>query len=136
MRGVDIVIVSYGEITANFAKVYFHDMSEKILEEHGGRWIIFSVDDSQVIAGTVAFKGKERVAWTMHAGLVVPITEIIIHDLYIIELLNAHRETLEKTFGKNLVNLREKFSIYPNYKKLYKIEGENNEASTNSTNNE
>jgi hypothetical protein len=55
----------------------------------------------------------------MHQGLVMPITEVMIHDLYIMEIMKEHREPLEKSFGKNLIDLRQKFAIYPDFKKHY-----------------
>lgn len=55
----------------------------------------------------------------MHQGLVMPITEVMIHDLYIMEIMEKHRELLEESFGKNLIELRKKFSIYQDLKKHY-----------------
>lgn len=49
----------------------------------------------------------------------MPITEVMIHDLYIVEMLRAHRDVLEATFGKDLIELRNKFSIHPDHKKHY-----------------
>lgn len=118
-RGVNISIISYGDINAKYANVYPHDMSEEITAEYGGRWIVFSADDSQVVAGAVSLGNESRAAWTQHQGLVMPITEVMIHDLYIAEILKAHRDILEETFGKNLTELRNKFAIYPDRKKHY-----------------
>ena len=118
-RGVTISIVSYGEICAAFAQVYPHDMSDQITAEYGGRWIVLSADDDQVVAGTVSMGDESRAAWTKHQGLVMPITEVVIHDLYIAEMLNAHRDILEETFGKNLLELRKKFLVHPDNKKHY-----------------
>lgn len=118
-RGVNVTIIAYGEIIADYANVYLHDMSNEITSEYGGRWIVFSADDEQVVAGTVSMEDESRAAWTMHQGLVMPITEVVIHDLYIAEILKAHRDILEDTFGKDLIELRKKFSIYPDNKKHY-----------------
>lgn len=118
-RGVNICIISYGDIRADYAKIYPHDMSEEITSEYGGRWIVFSSDDSQVVAGAVSLGDESRAAWTQHQGLVMPITEVMIHDLYIAEMLKEHRDILEKTFGKDLIELRKKFAIYPDNKKHY-----------------
>ena len=49
----------------------------------------------------------------------MPITEVVIHDLYIAEILKEHRDVLEKSFGKNLIDLRNKFAIHPDHKKHY-----------------
>ena len=118
-RGVCITVVAYGTITSDFAKIYTHDMGREITDEYGGRWIVFSSDDSNVLAGIVSLGENSRAAWTQHQGLVMPITEVIIHDLYILEIMEKHRLLLEESFGKNLVALRRKFSLYPDYKKHY-----------------
>ena len=119
-RGVKIQIVAYGEITAPFADVYQHDQSNEITEEYGGRWLVFSVDDRQIVAGTVSFGDKNQAAWTMHPGLVMPITEVIIHDLYIAEMLKDHREILEASYGPNLQSLRDKFQMKMDFLIPYK----------------
>jgi len=118
-RGVNVTVIAYGEIVSDFANVYLHYMGDEITEEYGGRWIVISGDDSEVVAGIVSLGDDSRAAWTMHVGLVMPITEVMIHDLYLMEIMEKHRELLEESFGKNLVHLRRKFSIYPDFKKHY-----------------
>ncbi|MCM2982405.1 TrmB family transcriptional regulator [Niallia circulans] len=118
-RGVTITIIAYGEIVSDFANIYRHDMSQEITEEYGGRWLVFSGDDQEVLAGIISLGKESRAAWTMHVGLVMPITEVMIHDLYLMEILEKHRDILENSFGKNLIDLRRKFSIYPDFKKHY-----------------
>ncbi|MFS0823174.1 TrmB family transcriptional regulator [Bacillus sp. 1P02SD] len=118
-RGVNVTIIAYGEISSDFANVYLHYMGDKITEEYGGRWLVMSGDDSEVVAGIVSLDKDSRAAWSRHVGLVMPITEVMIHDLYIMEMMEEHREVLEESFGKNLINLRRKFSIHPDFKKHY-----------------
>jgi HTH-type transcriptional regulator, sugar sensing transcriptional regulator len=118
-RGVNVTIITYGKIDSDFANVYHHYMGDKITEEYGGRWIVISGDDSEVVAGIVSLSEDSRAAWTMHVGLVMPITEFMIHDLYLMEIMEKHRDLLEESFGKNLVNLRQKFSLHPDFKKHY-----------------
>ncbi|GGN94633.1 TrmB family transcriptional regulator [Saccharibacillus kuerlensis] len=113
-RGLDVLLVVYGELDFDFAQVYPHDSSEEITQEYGGRWIVVSADDREVVAGIVSLGADSRAAWTMHPGLVIPITEVIVHDLYIYELMQAHRETLEATFGPNLIELRKRYNAGPN----------------------
>lgn len=114
-----IQIVAYGDIGFDFAEVRRHDLSEKITAEYEGRWLVLSVDDSEVVAGIVSQGDESRAAWSCHPGLVMPITEVVIHDLYIMEMLDSFRPQLEKKFGKNLIKLRRKFSIAPNGIKNY-----------------
>lgn len=118
-KGVTVTIIAYGEIESDFAHLYHHDMSREITEEYEGRWIVFSGDDAEVVAGIVSLDKESRAAWTMHMGLVMPITEVMIHDLYLMEMMKKHREVLEESFGKNLMDLRRKFSIHPDFKKHY-----------------
>ncbi|MDE5054523.1 TrmB family transcriptional regulator [Niallia taxi] len=118
-RGVNVTIIAYGEIVSDFANVYLHYMGDAITDEYGGRWIVISGDDSEVVAGIVSLGDDSRAAWTMHVGLVMPITEVMIHDLYLMEIMAKHRELLEESFGKNLTQLRRKFSIHPDFKKHY-----------------
>ncbi len=90
--------------------MYRHEPgAEQITREYGGRWVILSVDDAEIVAGIVSLEKESRAAWSRHPGLVMPITEQIKHDLYIAELLVTHRETLEASFGPGLVRLRERF---------------------------
>ena len=110
-RGVEIIIVSYGKVDYDFATVHPHDSSEAITGEYGGRWVVLSVDDREVVAGTVSLGEDSRAAWTMHPGLVIPITEIIVHDLYIMEILDKHREIIEKSFGPDLIDLRKRYNL-------------------------
>lgn len=109
-RGVEVIVVSYGDPDYPFARIYPHEPgADRITDEYGGRWVILSVDAAEVVAGIVSLGDESRAAWSRHPGLVMPITQQITHDLYITELLSAHRETLEATFGPGLVRLRERF---------------------------
>lgn len=118
-RGVSIIVVGYGEIDAPYAFVYPHDISDEITYEYGGRWVVFSVDDSEVVAGVISQGKDSKAAWTGHGGLVMPITEVIIHDLYLAELLLTHREILEEEYGQGLHKLRQKFLLHPDGAKHY-----------------
>lgn len=116
-RGVQILVISYGEIQADYAEVYPHDASDEITAEYGARWIILSADDKQVVTGTVSLGEDDLAAWTAHPGLTMPVSEVIIHDLYIAEIMKTHREVLEAAYGKNLSHLRRKFAPAANWRK-------------------
>jgi sugar-specific transcriptional regulator TrmB len=110
-RGVEVMIVAYDDPGFDFGKVYLHEPgADEIVAEHGGRWIILSADAREVVAGIVSLGEGSRAAWTSHPGLAMPITEEIKHDIYLAELLDAHREALEATFGPSLIALRKRFS--------------------------
>ena len=110
-RGVQVLVVAYGDPGYEaFATVYPHEPGpEQIAREYGGRWVVLSADGGEVVTGSVYPAETSRAAWSSHPGMVVPITEQIKHDLYIAEMLAAHREALEESFGPSLERLREKF---------------------------
>jgi HTH-type transcriptional regulator, sugar sensing transcriptional regulator len=118
-RGVDVKVVSYGEVELDFATVYRHDLGERITSDYGGRWLVFSMDDREIVAGIVSQGERSRAAWTSHPGLVMPITEVIIHDLYIMEIMSRFRGELEAAFGPDLIELRRSFSMNADGRKDY-----------------
>ncbi|GAK59119.1 putative cyclodextrin metabolism protein YrhO [Candidatus Vecturithrix granuli] len=109
-RGVTITVVAYGEPDFPFARVYLHEPgAEEIAHEFGGRWIILSIDGQEIVAGIVSLGKESTAAWSSHVGIVMPITEQIKHDLYIVEMLHTHRDILETSFGPVLRDLRREF---------------------------
>jgi sugar-specific transcriptional regulator TrmB len=118
-RGVKVLIVAYGELDFPLATVYRHHLPGEITDEYGGRWIVASVDDREIVAGIVSLGEESRAAWTGHPGLVMPITEVIIHDMYIMEIMAAFGPQLEAKFGPSLAGLRNKFVLAPFGKKYY-----------------
>lgn len=112
-RGVEIIIVAYGTLRLDFARIYPHNSIDEIRKEYGGRWMILSADYQEVLAGIVSSGPQSRAVTTTHPGLVMPITEEIVHDLYILEMMKKHRTTLEASFGPNLKTLRDQFNFGP-----------------------
>jgi HTH-type transcriptional regulator, sugar sensing transcriptional regulator len=111
-RGVQVVVVAYGDPAYPFATVYHHDSTDSVTAGLGGRWLVLSMDMAEIVAGIVSLETNNRAAWSAHPGLVVPITELIKHDLYKLEMLNAHRVVLERTFGPSLRELRNRFAAF------------------------
>ena len=112
-RGVVITVVAYGDLAYPFATVYQHDSTDEVTGGLGGRWLVLSIDMREIIAGTVSLGSDSRAAWSTHVGLVIPITELVKHDLYKLEMLAAHRDVLEGTFGPGLALLRDRFKPFP-----------------------
>lgn len=110
-RGVKIIMVVYGKVDLPFAEVHEHYPIER--DKEGGRWLVFGADAQEALAGIVSLGKECRAAWSSHPALVMPIVQMIIHDLCILEMLDKHRDILEKSFGKNLCDLRKKFYIGP-----------------------
>jgi sugar-specific transcriptional regulator TrmB len=121
-RGVKIRVVAYGNLDLPFADVYLHEPgAAQIAEEFGGRWVIVSIDEQEMVAGIVSMGKESHAAWSSHLGIVMPITEQIKHDIYIAVMLNKHRDILEASFGPSLRDLRQQFGppieIYRSHKK-------------------
>ena len=110
-RGIEIIIMAYGNVDFDFARVKRHDLSDEVLFEDGGRWLLFSMDDEEIVAGIVSLKEESRAAWTTHPALVIPITEFIIHDWYINTVMQEFRPIIEERFGHHLEKLRKEFGI-------------------------
>jgi sugar-specific transcriptional regulator TrmB len=108
-RGVEVTAVAYGEPDYPFARVYPHPSTDEVTRGLGGRWLVLSIDNREVIAGIVSGAELSRAAWTTHPGLVVPVTELVRHDLYKLEMLGSHGDVLEAAYGPGLSVLREKF---------------------------
>ncbi|MGW5238407.1 TrmB family transcriptional regulator [Monashia sp. NPDC004114] len=109
-RGVEVIAVTYGEVRYPFAEVHPHPSTDEVTTGLGGRWLVVSADNREIIAGIISSGAQSRAAWTSHQGLVVPITELIAHDLYKLEMLRARGEELEADFGPGLARLRERYS--------------------------
>lgn len=109
----------YGDIVFDFVIVYFYDMSSEIIEEYDGWWFVYSGDDLEVVVGIVFFGNDSCVVWIMYVGLVMFIIEVIIYDLYFMEILKKYRGFLEESFGENFIWLCCKFFIYLDFKKYY-----------------
>lgn len=108
-RGVEVIVVAYGDPGYPFAHVHPHPLTDEVTRGLGGRWLVVSVDDREVIAGIVSSAERSRAALTTHPGLVVPVTELVKHDLYKLEMLAAYGDILEEKFGPGLSKLRELF---------------------------
>jgi len=109
-RGLQVIAVAYGDPDYPFAEVHQHPSTDEVTTGLGGRWLVVSADDREIVAGNVSSGSQSRAAWTRHPGLAVPVTELIVHDLYKLEILATHGELLESTFGPGLIRLRERFN--------------------------
>ena len=107
-RGVDIQIVSYGDTKTDFGTVYQHGLGEQIETALGGRWIILAADCSNGIAGTVSdTENVPQAVCTRHPGIVLIIKEVVVHDIYLIEVEKKLGKELTSIFGENMIKLRE-----------------------------
>lgn len=108
-RGVDIKIVGYDDVELSFGIVYQHGLGQKIEKELGGRWLILAVDNKHGIAGTVSdIEQTPQAACTRHPGIVLIMKEVVVHDIYLLEVEKHLGDKMKEVFGENMIKLREK----------------------------
>ena len=108
-RGVDIKIVGYNNLKLDFGLVYQHGLGETLEKALGGRWIIIAVDGEEGIAGSVFGNEKTpQAVWSKNSGIVFVIKEMIVHDIFLLDVENQLGEALTTAYGKDLIKLREK----------------------------
>lgn len=107
-RGVEVSVVAYGDPGYPFAHVYHHDLVDEVTKGLGARWLVIGIDMRETVAGILSMGKESRAAWTTHAGLVVPVIELVKHDIYVQEILDVHRDVLEESFGPGLIALRDR----------------------------
>ncbi len=105
-----MIVIGYGDLELPGAVIHRHPGTDVVTSGLGGRWLVISVDDREIVAGNVSAGAHSRAAWTSHPGLVIPVTELVRHDLYKIELLDRHADVLESSFGPGLQRLRDKYA--------------------------
>lgn len=108
-RGIKVKIVGYDDLNINFGTVYQHSLGQKIQQELGGRWLVLCVDNKHGVAGSISETAKvPQAVCTRHPAIVLIMKEVIVHDIYLIEVETHLKDEMEKVFGQNMVKLREK----------------------------
>jgi sugar-specific transcriptional regulator TrmB len=108
-RGVDIKVVGYNHCTLDGIEVFQHGMARTIETSLGGRWLILAVDEKEGMVGTVSMGDRSpQAVVTRNPGIVLIIKELIVHDIFLLDLeLNLQTE-IERVYGKGLMKLRRK----------------------------
>ena len=107
-RGVEIKIVGYNNLKCEFGLIYQHSGGD-YLEKTIGRCFIMAVDDEECLVGIVNQKqGITDAVCTKNSALTFITKEMIIHDMFLIDIETTFGNTLTEVYGKNLIKLREK----------------------------
>lgn len=107
-KGVEIKIVGYDNIELDFGTLYQHALGQKIEKELGGRWLILAADNSNGIAGTVTeVENVPQAVYTRHPGIVLIMKEVVVHDIYLLEVEKHLGKEMKAVFGENMIKLRE-----------------------------
>jgi HTH-type transcriptional regulator, sugar sensing transcriptional regulator len=104
-RGIDVWVVGYDDCTLEGIEVYQHSDVELM----DGRWLIISVDDLEGMVSTVAVGDRPpQAVVTRNPGIVLIIKELIVHDIFLIDVERNLRPEIERLYGKNMLMRRRK----------------------------
>jgi HTH-type transcriptional regulator, sugar sensing transcriptional regulator len=108
-RGVSVHVVGYNTVTYDFCKVYQHQLADSIEASLGGRWLILAVDANEAMVGSAPVGSPEPHAlWTKNPAIVLVIKELVVHDIFLLDVEKTLREPMEKAYGSHLLKLRNK----------------------------
>lgn len=106
-RGVMVNVVGYDNCKLEGIEVYQHSPIEQSLMT--GRWLILSVDDVEGMVSTIG-KGDRppQAVVTRNPGIVLVIKELIVHDIFLLDVERNLRSEIENFYGSNMLMLRRK----------------------------
>ncbi len=108
-RGIDIKVVGYNGVDFDFGQVYQHALSSDIEDTLGGRWLIMSVDDHEGLVGNLRTGEKiPKAVYTRNQGIVFVIKELVVHDIFLLDVEETLSDEIEAAYGKDMIGLRKK----------------------------
>ena len=109
-RNVEVRIVSYGNLKPNFGLIYEHPFSKNIENSLDGRMVILCVDDKESLIGKIHSTKPDatNVMWTKNKDIIFLIKELIVHDMYLLDIQGNLLEELRYTYGKGFKRLHDK----------------------------
>jgi len=107
-RNVEIKVVAYNNLECDFGLIYQHSGAD-YLEKTIGKCFIMAVDDEECLVGIVnQEQGTTDAVCTKNSALTFITKEMIIHDMFLIDIETTFGNSLTEIYGKNLIKLREK----------------------------
>ena len=107
-RKVDIKIVGYNNLSSLVGLVYQHSGAD-YLEKAIGKCFIVAIDDKEALIALYNHNTNDMDAvYTKNTPLVFITKEMIIHDMFLIDIENTYGTSLTEVYGENLIKLREK----------------------------
>lgn len=108
-RGVMIRVVGYDQCQLEGIETYQHGLAQSIERSLGGRGLILCVDDKEGMVGTLYTDERlPQAIITRNAGIITLIKELIVHDIYLLDVEETLSKEMEKAYGKDLIHLRHK----------------------------
>jgi len=109
-RNVEIRMVGYDNLISNFGLVYEHPFPKAIENSLGGRVIIMSIDSKEGVIGKI-YSNKDNltsILWTQNQDVVFLIKELIVHDMYLLDIQESIPDELKYKYGKGFKRLHDK----------------------------
>ncbi|MCD8377778.1 MAG: hypothetical protein LUB59_03215 [Candidatus Gastranaerophilales bacterium] len=109
-RNVEIRIVGYDRLQSSFGLVYEHPFAKKLEKHFNGRVIVAAADDSEGLFGKIHSNSTDMIncIWTKNKDIVFLIKELVIHDLFILDIQRNLPEELVYVYGTGLKRLYDK----------------------------
>ena len=109
-RNVEIRIVGYDNLKTNFGLVYEHPFSKNIENSLDGRMIILCVDSKEAIIGKIHSPKVDstNILWTLNEDVVFLVKELIVHDMYLLDIQSNLLEEMKYVYGKGFKRLHDK----------------------------
>lgn len=106
-RGVQVYVVGYNNVDLPFARVYPHQLADQVETNLGGRWIIMAVDALEGMVGTHPVNSPEPHAlWTRNPALVLVIKELVVHDIFLLDVERRMAGPIRQEYGEDMFRLR------------------------------
>lgn len=109
-RGVKVNIVGFKNISKKIGLVYQHGLGDMLEDNLEGRIIVISVDNNVGMVGLLCEDKSSHAVLTKNHAVVFVIKQLILHDMYLLDVESALGDELHKTYGKDLVKLRDKIA--------------------------
>jgi HTH-type transcriptional regulator, sugar sensing transcriptional regulator len=100
-RGCTIILNLFGAARVDFATIYWHEGSEKVV---GGHLVALAVDFSEALVAS--FDAPATGVVTQNRTLVRVVEKLIRDESYLASIYEQFSEELEEVFGLHLVDLR------------------------------
>lgn len=106
-KNVEIRMVGYNNFKSNFGLVYEHPYSQKLEKYFNGRIIALSSDEKEAFYGRMSFENDDNptVVWTKNKDMIFLIKEMIVHDMFILDIQETLPNELTYAYGKGLKRL-------------------------------
>lgn len=109
-----VLVVMYDSKEEYHTKIpyfYRHGFESNKLSDTGGRWITVTIDSKEMFYAGITNENVAEGIYTSNASMVFFANEYIKHDAYCLKLIERMSEDEKRSFGTNMLGIRELFNI-------------------------